>query len=77
MEGAKNESLSSLLMPYQSSPDDNRKPAPTSSHLHVENVGEYKWRWVKAANKAGLPLAEWVKRSLNAAAEAEERKGTE
>lgn len=46
--------------------------ANTGPHLHIEDVGEFKWQWVKAAQKRGMKLAVWVVHALNAAAAATE-----
>lgn len=59
-----------------SAPENNKTtPGQQSAYLHVDGVGPYKWAWVKAAVKAKLSLAEWVKRELNKAAEEQNRDG--
>lgn len=47
--------------------DKNPPGIGNASFLFVENVGSYKWAWVKAAKKANKPLAEWVIDTLNTA----------
>lgn len=41
---------------------------PHASFLHLDEVGEHKWKWVKAAQRAGMRLSDWVIATLNAAA---------
>lgn len=66
-DGIRNECFSSFLL-MANNPDDHSAPEPDSVHLHIEGVGEFKWKWTKAAQKAGLKFAPWVIRSLNEAA---------
>lgn len=53
------------------SPVPDNRPAKDSAYLHVDGVGEYKWKWVKAANRTNprQKLADWVITTLNQAAE--------
>jgi hypothetical protein len=43
---------------------------PADGHLHVRVPMETKGRWVATSRSAGLPLSEWVTRTLDAAATA-------
>jgi predicted HicB family RNase H-like nuclease len=38
-----------------------------SDHLHIRVLSDAKSRWAEKARAAGLPLSEWVTRTLNAA----------
>lgn len=55
-------------------PADN-KPNSGSAYLHIEGVAPYKWKWVKASQRARKPLAEWVIEALNQAAEEPDKPG--
>jgi predicted HicB family RNase H-like nuclease len=40
---------------------------PADGHLHIRVTMETKGQWVAKSRSAGLPLSEWVTRTLNAA----------
>jgi hypothetical protein len=40
---------------------------PASDHLHIRVLTDTKNKWAEKARAAGLPLSEWVTRTLNAA----------